>query len=125
MASQPNLASEYELKRTEQVSYYQKILRNVDVVLQMDQVHHTHEGLPQLPSPRYTPTRGELENEDLQFIMQSAHNDAERTNKEMQIMQMDNSDSNSRLRNMDDLTDMGFSSTYLQCPSTSHTYSWK
>ena len=28
----------------------------------------------------------------------------------MQIIQMNNSDSNSRLRNMDNLTDMGFSS---------------
>ena len=76
----------------------------------MDLVHCVHEGLPQLPSPRDTPTRGELENENLQVIMQSAHNDAESTNKEMQIIQMDNSDSNSRLGNMDDLTDMGFSS---------------
>ena len=88
----------------------------------MDQVHHIHEGLPQLPSPRYTPTRGELENEDLQVIMQSAHNDAERTNKEMQIIQMDNSDSNSRLRNMDDLTDMGFSSPNYSLIPTSQKY---
>ena len=73
MASQPNLEGECAVKRAEQASYYDKIFRNVDVVLQMDQVHHIHEELPQLPSPRYTPTRGELENEDLQVIIQSAH----------------------------------------------------
>ena len=110
MASQPDVAGEYAVKRAEQVAYYEKILRNVNIVLQMDQVHYIHEGLSQLPSPRYTPTKGELENENLQVILQSAHNDVGRTNKEMQIIQMDNSGSNSRLRNMDDLTDMGFSS---------------
>ena len=64
------------------------ILRNIDVVLQMDQVHHVSEGLPQLPSPRYVPSRSELENENIEVILQLAHSDAERTDKETQIIQM-------------------------------------
>ena len=52
MASQPNLEGEYAVKRAEQASYYENILRNVDVALQMDQVHHICEGLPQLPNLR-------------------------------------------------------------------------
>ena len=63
----PESATEYRSKQTEQALYYEKIIRNVDIVLQMDQVTHIHEGLPQVPSPR--------------------------------------------LRNIDDLTDMGFNLT--------------
>ena len=70
VANQPDLAGEYAVKRAEQASYYEKVLRNVDIVLQMDQVHCTSEGLLQLLSPKYTPSRGELENESTQVIIQ-------------------------------------------------------
>ena len=86
IAKQPNLLGEYAVKKAEQASYYEKILRDLDIVLEMDQVYHTHEGLPQLPSPTDTPSRIGLENENTQIIMQTAHNDAERTNREMQII---------------------------------------
>ena len=32
---------EYKAKQAEQVSYYERIIRNIDVVLQMDQVCHS------------------------------------------------------------------------------------
>ena len=77
------LAAGYTSKQTEIVSYYGKIIRNVNIVLQMDQVACIHEGLPQVPSPRYIPTQDELENENIRFILQSAHGDADVADKEM------------------------------------------
>ena len=49
----------------------------------MDQVAHIHEGLPQVPSPRYIKTQDELENNNIRFILQSAHGDADVTDKKM------------------------------------------
>ena len=57
----PESAAEYRTKQTEQASYYEKIIRNIDIVLQMDQVTCIHAGLPQVPSPRYIPAEDELE----------------------------------------------------------------
>ena len=82
----PESAVEYRSKQTEQASYYGEIIRNIDTVLQMVQVAHIHEGLPQVPSPRYIPTRDKLENNNIRFILQSAHVDSEVTDKEMQII---------------------------------------
>ena len=85
----------------------------------MDQVHCVSEGLQQLPSPRYISSKSELENKNIGVTLQLSHSDAERTDKDTQIIQMghteekdhklNNSDSNSRLQSIDDLTDMGFS----------------
>ena len=47
----PLSAPKYRAKQSEQASYYEKIIRNIDVVLQMDQVCHVHEGLPQVLHP--------------------------------------------------------------------------
>ena len=52
----------------------------------MDQVACIHKGLPQVPSPRHVPTWDELENDHIRFILQSAHGDADVTDKEMQII---------------------------------------
>ena len=52
----------------------------------MDQVACIREGLPQVPSSRYVPTWDELENDNIRFILQSAHGDADVTDKEMQII---------------------------------------
>ena len=51
----PESAAEYRSKQTEQASYYEKIIRNIDIVLQMDQVAQICKGLSQGPSPRYVP----------------------------------------------------------------------
>ena len=117
----PQSAAEYRSKQVEQASYYEKVVRNIDIVLQMDQVAHIHEGLPQVPSPRYIPTQDELENDNTRFILQSVHGDVDVTDKEMQIIHRGfinerdswNScpDSHSRLQNIDDLTDMGVNLT--------------
>ena len=45
----------------------------------MDQVHCVSEGLQQLPSPRYVPSRSELESENIEVFLQLAYSDAERT----------------------------------------------
>ena len=118
----PELAAEYRSKQTEQACHTMRIIiRNIDIVLQMDQVAHIHEGLPQVPSPRYIPTWDELENDNIRFILQSAHGDADVTDKEMQIIHNEfinerdsrniHPDSHSRLQNIDDMTDMGLNLT--------------
>ena len=81
--------ADYRSKQSEQASYYEKILRNIDIILQMDQVCHIHEGLLQVPSPRYVPSRNELENDNIKFILQSAQGDTDISDKEMQIIHMD------------------------------------
>ena len=72
LINHPQSAAEYRLKQAKQASYYEKIVRNINIELQMDQVAHIHEGLPQVPSPRYVPTLDELENDNIRFILQSA-----------------------------------------------------
>ena len=119
----PHSTAEYKPKQADQASYYEKIIRNIDVVLQTDQVFHICKGLPQVPAPRYTATWYELENDNLRLILQSACGDADVADKEMQIIHMEflakrnsrhnDSESHSRIRNIDDLTDMGFNLTRL------------
>ena len=65
--------------------------------------------------------RNELENDHIRFILQSAHGDTDAADREMQIIHREfinerNSrnncpDSHSRLRNIDNLTDMEFNLT--------------
>ena len=64
----PLSALEYRAKQSEQASYYEKIIRNINVVLQMDQVYHVCEGLPQVPSPRYVPGNLKMIISELSYI---------------------------------------------------------
>ena len=56
MYYRPDSTAESRPKQMEQASYYEKIIRNIYIVLQTDQVAHIHEGLLQVPSPRYIST---------------------------------------------------------------------
>ena len=56
----PDSIAVYRPKQEEQTLFYKKIVRDIDTVLQMDQVVCIWEGLPQVPSPRYIPTWDEL-----------------------------------------------------------------
>ena len=49
-------AAEIRSRQSEQAAYYENIIKNIDIVLQLDQVAHIHEGLPQVPSPKYVPS---------------------------------------------------------------------
>ena len=49
-------AAEIRSRQSEQAAYYGNIIKNIDIVLQLDQVTHIHEGLPQVTSPRYVPS---------------------------------------------------------------------
>ena len=82
----PPSAAEYRPKQAEQALYYKKIIRNINIVLQMDQIANICKGLPQVSSPRYVPTWDELENDNIRFILQSALGDTDITDKEMQII---------------------------------------
>ena len=114
-------AAEIRSRQLEQAAYYENIIKNIDIVLQLDQVAHICEGLPQVPSPRFIPLWVELENDKIRFILQAACGDADIFDKEMQIIHMEfmrerdaksnHPDSHSRIQNIDDLTDMGFNIT--------------
>ena len=54
--NQLKLTAEIRSRQSEQAAYYENIIKNIDIVLQLDQVAHIHEGLPQVPSPRYVPS---------------------------------------------------------------------
>ena len=64
----PQSAAEYRSRQAKQASYYEKVVRTIDIVLQMEQVACIHEDLPQVPSPRYIPTWEKLENDNIRFI---------------------------------------------------------
>ena len=82
-------AAEIRSRQSEQAAYYENIIKNIDIVLQLDQVAHIHEGLPQVPSPRYIPSQVELENDNIRLMLQAAHGDADISDKEMQIIHME------------------------------------
>ena len=92
----PDSTAEYRPKQAEQTSYHEKIIRNIDIVLQTDQVVCICKGLPQVPSPRYILTQDELENDNIRFICSHP--------METQMSQIRKC---TRLRNIDDLMDMG------------------
>ena len=79
-------AAEIISRQSEQTAYYEDIIKNIDIVLQLDQVACIHEGLPQVPSPRYIPSRDELENNNIKLILQTAHGDTDISDKEVQII---------------------------------------
>ena len=85
----PEATADYRSKQSEQALHYEKIIRNINIVLQMDQVCCIHEGLPQVPSPRYVPSRNELENNNIRVILWSAQGDADISDKEMQTIHME------------------------------------
>ena len=70
--SNPLSAPKYRIKQLEQASYYEGIIRNINVVLQMDQIHCVHEGLLQVPAKRYVPPREELQNDNIKVIVCTA-----------------------------------------------------
>ena len=54
--NQPESAAEIRLRQSEQAAYYENIIKNIEIVLQLDQVACIHEGMPLVPSPRYVPS---------------------------------------------------------------------
>ena len=48
-------AAEIRSRQSEQAAYYESIIKNIEIVLQWDQVACICEGLTQVPSPRYVP----------------------------------------------------------------------
>ena len=70
-------AAEIRSRQSEQAAYYENIIKNIHIVLQLDQVVHICEGLPQVPSPRYVPSRVELENDNIRLILWTAHGNAD------------------------------------------------
>ena len=79
----PQSAAEYRSRESEQASYYEKVVRNINIVLQMDQVAYIHKGLHQVPTPRYVPTQDELKNDNIRPTLQPACGDADVTDKEI------------------------------------------
>ena len=85
----PKVTADCRSKQSEQPLYYEKIIRNINIVLQMNQVCHICEGLPHVPSPRYVLSRNELENDNIRFILQSAQGNADISDKETQTIHME------------------------------------
>ena len=54
--NQPESAAEIRSIQSEQAAYYENLIKNIDIVLKLDQVAHIHEGLTQVSSPRYVPS---------------------------------------------------------------------
>ena len=54
--NQTESVAEIRSRQSEQAAYYENIIKNIDIVLQLDQVAHIQDGLPQVPSPRYAPS---------------------------------------------------------------------
>ena len=113
----PQSTAEYRSKQAEQALYYEKVVRNINLVLQMDQVALFTRVYLKCHHPGMYQHGDELENDNIRFILQSACGDTDVTDKEKQIIHREfinqrdsrnsHPDSLSRLWNIDDLTDMG------------------
>ena len=87
--NQPETAAEIRSRQSEQAKYYENIIENIGIVLQLDQVAHLHKGLPQVPSPRYVPSQVELENDNIKLTLWTACCNTDIADKEMQTIHME------------------------------------
>ena len=64
-----------DLDSQNQAAYYENIIKNIDIVLQLGQVACIYGSLPHVPSPRDVPSQVELENDNIGLMLQAACGD--------------------------------------------------
>ena len=104
-------------EKTCHFSYYSWLIQHIDNVLQEDNIFRRNNELPELPAPTYSPSVNDLEMIHRIHVMSHAWRESDHALQEATIIHCEfmlekahmNNTSFSRIRNIDNTTDMGYS----------------
>ena len=104
-------------EKTHHFSYYSWLIQHIDNILQEDNVFRCSKELPELPAPMYSPSVNDLETIHRIHVMSHSWRESDHALQEATIIHRElmlekahmNNTSFSRIRNMDNITDMGYS----------------
>ena len=116
-SSHPETELACHQEKTRHFSYYSWLIQHIDNVLQEDNVFRRGKGLPELPAPTYSPSVTDLETINRIHVMSHAWRESDHALQEATIIHREfmleqahmNNTSFSRIRNLDHITDMGYS----------------
>ena len=116
-SSHPETELACHQEKTRHFSYYSWLIQHIDNVLQEDNVFRHGKELPELPAPTYSPSVTDLETIHRIHVMSHAWRESDHALQEATIIHREfmleqahmNNTSFSRIRNIDHITDMGYS----------------
>ena len=117
MKSHPETELACHQEKARHFSYYSWLIQHIDNILQEDNVFRCSKELPELPAPTYSPSVNDLETIHRIHVMSHAWRESDHALQEVTIIHCEfmlekahmNNTSFSRIRNMDNITDMGYS----------------
>ena len=117
MSSHPETELACHQEKTHHFSYYSWLIQHIDNVLQEDNIFRCSNELPELPAPMYSPSVNDLETIHRIHVMSHAWRESDHALQEATIIHCEfmlekahmNNTSFSRIRNVDNITDMGYS----------------
>ena len=117
MRSHPKTELACHQEKTRHFSYYSWLIQHIDNILQEDNVFRCSKELPELPAPTYSPSVNDLEMIHRIHVMSHAWRESDHALQEATIIHREfmlekahmNNTSFSRIRNVDNMTDMGYS----------------
>ena len=117
MRSHPETELACHQEKTRHFSYYSWLIQHIDNILQEDNIFRCSNELPELPAPTYSPSVSDLEMIHRIHVMSHAWRESDHALQEATIIHREfmlekahmNNTSFSRIRNMDNITDMGYS----------------
>ena len=117
MRSYPETELACHQEKTHHFFYYLWLIQHIDHVLQEDNIFRGNNELPELPAPTYSPSVNDLETIHRIHVMSHAWRESDHTLQEATIIHCEfmlekahmNNTSFSRIRNVDNITDMGYS----------------
>ena len=116
-SSHPETELACHQEKTHHFLYYSWLIQNIDNVLQEDNIFRCSKELPELPAPTYSPSVTDLETIQRIHVMSHAWRELDQALQEATIIHREfmleqahmNNTSFSRVRNIDHITDMGYS----------------
>ena len=104
-------------EKTHHFSYYSWLIQHIDNILQEDNIFRCNNELPELPALMYSPSVNDLETIHRIHVMSHAWRESDHALQEATIIHRKfmlekahmNNTSFSRIRNVDNITDMGYS----------------
>ena len=116
-SSHPETELACHQEKTRHFSYYSWLIQHIDNVLQEDNIFRHSKELPELPAPTYSPSVTDLEMIHRIHVMSHAWRESDHALQEATIIHREfmleqahmNNTSFSRIRNIDHITDMGYS----------------
>ena len=117
MRSHPETELACHQEKTRHFSYYLWLIQHIDNVLQEDNIFRCSNELPELPAPVYSPSVNDLEMIPRIQVMSHTWRESDHALQEATIIHHEfmlekahmNNTSFSRIRNVDNITDMGYS----------------